>query len=581
MIADKLREYDGFDGLPGGQDGGRLASLIGRDQCARADNLIFRGGAPTTRPGVPKIPVTFSSQVFYYKPDGTAGVQADTGAVGSEAAFQIGLFQGAQAYSAGGVECIIASIGGRLFQVKIKHATATVDEVKLERRNRSTIPMAYMLQADRFFIVQDNEGKPIIFDGVTARRAGKDEIFTGSIMAYGMGRITLIRGREIYFGDIFDGSGKGAEDLLKFTETSFLNEGFPSSLPSFMGKPTGAAFYPQQDTATGTGELLVFGENGAESFFLSLPRERWKDSPFQRTALIDVGALGHRAIVTVNSDLWFRSVDGWRSYRQARAEANEWAQIPLSTAVRDYTEADTQRLLEYGSAISFNNRLHGTCTPQPNQGKLYHEGLLSLDFDVISSFGRTRDPAWDGHWSTVRVLQIVKGRFGGRERAFVFALDANNQNAIYELTKNEVRDESGAIPWELDTRSMDFDSEFNEKKLYSGDLWIEDVREPVTIKVSYRPDQVPEFAEWQTLKPIAPAGQCGAVTCGICPTIRSGYYPRKRLSKPKVECDPVTSRELTRGFEFQTRISGIGHCSVRKLRIHARALAENGKADCK
>jgi len=580
MIADKLRVYDGYDGLSGGQDGGRLPNEIDRNQCARADNLIFRTGRPTTRPGIPRIPLSFSGNVFY-KPDGTAGIEGDVGAVGSSPAFRDGLFQGAQAFSAGGTECIMASIGGRLFQVKIKHAAATVSEVQLERRNRKTIPMAYMVQADRFFILQDNEARPIIFDGVTARRAAKDEIFTGSIMAYGMGRITLIRGNEIYFGDIFDGSGKGAEDLLKFTETSFLNEGFPSSLPSFMGRPTGAAFYPQQDTATGTGELLVFGENGAESFFLSLPREKWKDSPFQRTALIDVGALGHRAIVTVNSDLWFRSRDGWRSYRQARAEANEWAQIPLSTAVREYTESDTERLLEYGSAISMDNRLIGTCTPQPNQGRLYHDGLLSLDFDVISSFGRTREPAWDGHWSTVRVLQIVKGRFSGRERAFVFALDGNNQNAIYELTKNNVRDENGAIPWELDTRSMDFQSPFNEKKIKSGDLWIDDVLEPVTIKVSYRPDQVPEYAEWQTLPTVRPIGQCGTVTCGMCPTIRSGYAPRKRLSKPRVECDNVTSRELTRGFEFQARISGVGHCSVRKLRLHAGVLVEDPKADCK
>jgi hypothetical protein len=110
------------------------------------------------------------------------------------------------------------------------------------------------VQADRWHITQDGESKPIIFDGVVARRALDDEVIVGKIMAYGIGRLIVTRGRDVYFGDLF-GSHEGdpSDSVLKFTETNFLSEGFPAEIPYTQGEITAVSFFPAQDTATGQG----------------------------------------------------------------------------------------------------------------------------------------------------------------------------------------------------------------------------------------------------------------------------------------------------------------------------------------
>src|SRR4029077_13879933 len=131
----------------------------------------------------------------------------------------------------------------------------------------------------------------------------------------------------IYFGDLYGSHiGEPGASVLKFTETTFLSEGGAASLPFTMGHCKGLAFIPEQDTSMGQGQLFAFAEKGAASFFLSLDRTQWKTSQFQVMALIEIGATGDRNITPINSDLWFRSKDGWRTYRQARSEAKGWFQ---------------------------------------------------------------------------------------------------------------------------------------------------------------------------------------------------------------------------------------------------------------
>jgi hypothetical protein len=477
----------------------------------------------------------------------------------------------------------------RLFQiVPTTRNELKITEIALEKRNSTRATTAHMTQADRFHVTQDGEGGAIIFDGLLARRAGGEEIPVGTLMAYGMGRLVVVRDRDIYFGDLFGShAGDPAESVLKFTETTFLNEGFAASVTASMGRITALAFSPQQDTATGDGELLVFCEHGVASIFLSLPREQWKESAFQRISLLNVSARGHRAVVSVNGDVWFRATDGWRFYRQARAEIQGYARVPLSTEVNKWMKADTMERLDLASAIHFDNQIIGTCTPQWNNGRPYHLGLTSLDFDVLSSFGNASKPAWNGHWSKLRVTQLVSGSFNGVDRAFAFALDDDDQNHVYELTNDERRDFDGPIECELVSRSMVFQDTrgakipFNEKQLYGADVWIDDVTDAVTLSIDYKPDQHPEWQTWKTLPEIAPVGTCGAVTCGGCPTIRANFKPRRTIGKPPDECDDeFTKRKTVRGFEFQVRLRWLGHAAIRRFRLHAKDLKEQTGASC-
>src|SRR5207237_361954 len=171
--------------------------------------------------------------------------------------------------------------------------------------------------------------------------------------------------------------------------------GFDATIPFALGKATAATFFPQLDTSTGNGQLMIFAERGAASFFLSLPRDQWKTASFQQLALLTTGLRGWRSISAVNEDLWFRSDDGWRSFRQARSEPVGWSHIPLSTNVHQYLDNDTPELLYLANSIYFDNRIIATCNPYWNNGRPYHNGLVVVDFDILSSFGTKFRPAWN------------------------------------------------------------------------------------------------------------------------------------------------------------------------------------------
>lgn len=599
-IAVQNTVFDGWTSLVGGVDAGREANLIDDNQAAGLENIVCRGGNPQTRPAIVEREADVTSEHFF-NPDGTYDAQSppNPDSISSETAFTTGLFQGAGYYATESLQCLIASIGGRIFKVIPTNMGCTVEEIvvtssggltefggliDLSRQNRGNIPIAYMCQVGKFFVIQDGEASPIIIDSGTARRALAQEVPTGKEMAYGMGRLVVVlNSGEIVFGDIVNGKGNGDIDALGFTETLFLPEGGTSKLQPSMGRPTALIFYPQQDTALGQGELIVWGERGAGSFFLSIPRLQWKDSSFQRDALLDTGNRGHRNPTNVNEDTWFRAQDGWRSYRQARAEVNQWTQIPLSTPVRDFVDAETPWLLEYGSAIHFENRLICTATPIPNQGKLYHDGFVVLDFDILSAFGKNMEPAWDGHWygEELKVLQLVSGIFNWEERAFCFALNEDGENTLFEISKRDIDDSSGPIPWEIVNRRMDCKTPTSEKLLSGGDLWVSDVvsNDGVLISVDYRSDERDEWTAWHSFQAIPQNGTVGAFNDGH-PTARPGYAPRKRLPTPANGCDTQTKRQLRRGFEFQQRIKGTGHCRIRKFRMHARELLENAKGAC-
>ena len=520
MIQDKNRIFDGWLSLEGGVDAGRASDSLAANQAESAINMTFRGGDAATRPGFRKLTESFpsfSSQLFCYREnhfdhgrDHIIGEYQEPGTAvtdppptwfedeNSEFIYRNGKFQTALAYSPhNGEDCIMALIGGRLFKIVPGVSTARVIEVLVtddERnlRNMKESPIAYMVQADKWLIAQDGISNAIIYDATTARRAvtsgdrDSTEVPVGTIMAYGMGRIVVIvNKRDVAFGDLYGSHDlpDPADSLILFTERNFLSEGFDAAIPFQQGVATGAVFFPQLDTSTGNGQLMVFAERGAASFFLSLPRELWKTSQFQILSLLTTGLRGHRSIAVVNEDLWFRSDDGARSYRQARSEQGGWAHIPLSTNVRQYFANDSNRLLRYASAIYFDNRIIFTTSPMWYQGRPNHWGMVAVDFDILSSFGSAIKPAWEGQWFMPAFpIQLLTGTFGGVTRAFVFAIDATNQNQLYELSVDDNDDWDGqCINWQLISRSFDFQkmsqesTPFTENEIYDADIWLKEI----------------------------------------------------------------------------------------------------------
>lgn len=576
--------YDGSDNFALGADGGRRPHLLEANQYEEGDNLICRGGDASTRPPILDMTLTFENPDQWYEDDGTFG--GATGGTGQASfVFANGLFQEASYYGRPDREYLMASIDGRLYRIDPGIGqTASVLDVQLDRRNRKTVPINYHLQADRYLIVQDNESTPIVFDGISAVR--KDSIPTGSIMGSGMGRLVVIDINDrIHFGDIFNGKGNFGADMLDFTEETFIAEGQTTTLLGWQKKPTAIVFIPQQDTSTGVGECVILGENGGESFFLSIAREAWKDGAFQRTALGEgIGNFGHRNAVVINQDFWFKSKDGWRSYRQARAVQDQTGQVPLSTNVEKWVKTETESLRQYGSAIAFNNRLLMLTTPYWNNGKPYHNGGLSLDFAVLSSFGKTLPPAWDGHWTErtmnplvgLRALQLVAGTFNGKHRAFVFCLDSLNRIVLKELMPEPVgNDTGGKITARIRPKSYSFQqgsSPYNEKRLFGMDLWIDRVEVSTSFNASFRPDQTPKFhpvGETKTVTPIQNSVE------GEAPVTFNGYSPRESIESPEEDADEDgTTRNWYRGYELQPEFTFTGRASIRRIRMTAIDIPE-------
>lgn len=519
MIADKNRIYDGWLSLEGGVDAGRSPSVIDPNQCVSAENMTFRGGSLRTRPGFRKMTESFTNpyQCCYginfpfhvigeYAGDQTPPLPPWFAGQDAQTIYRTGIMQCAQAFSPHhGEDCIMALIGGRLFKIVPEVNSAKVTEVApikdttegaFNLRNRKDLTIAYMVQADKWLIAQDGHGRAIIYDSVDARRSvtdttrDKTEVPTGTIMAYGMGRIVVVvNDKDIAFGDLYGSHAlpDPADSIILFTERNFLAEGFDAAIPFQQGIVTGMVFFPQLDTSTGNGQLLVFAQRGANAFFLSLPRELWKTSQFQILALLTTGLRGHRSIAVVNEDLWFRSDDGVRSYRQARSEPSGWAHIPLSTNVRQFLDNDTDWMLKYASSIYFDNRIITTCSPFPNQGRPAHSRMVVVDFDILSTFGTRFKPAWEGSWVlplSIPVTQILTGTFNGVSRAFAFGIDPDGNNQLYELSTDDRDDwDNQRIDWELVTRRFDFQklsqqsSAFAESELYDGDIWLREIIE--------------------------------------------------------------------------------------------------------
>lgn len=314
-------------------------------------------------------------------------------------------------------------------------------------------------------------------------------------------------------------------DLLRFTETAFLNEGGFLQIPSQMGSIRGLSFMPTGDTATGQGELLVFGESGVSSFAVSVPRDMWKSTPgFQRVALSGIGLTSDKTVVAINNDLFFRSLDGLRTYRNARSQQEGYNVTPISTEMDIVLDYDTESLLSSGSAVYHDNRLLFTVSPRENLENIEAEpikvrpisfqGIGVLDFNSLGTSGEKQPAIFDGVWTGLEVLQLVTGITNRLPRCFVFSYDnTSNSNTLWEnypwaLFDYPLGQSAKKIQAAIETRAYDFSSPWNLKKLERGDMWIGELAGDTKVNVYYRPDENPCWFPWHSFNTCSELESC-------------------------------------------------------------------------
>jgi hypothetical protein len=256
----------------------------------------------------------------------------------------------------------------------------------------------------------------------------------------------------------------------------------------------------------------------------------------------------------------------------------------MSKEMARVTKYENQALLGYGSAIVFDNRLLMTALPSV-KGSLgvIHKGIHVLDFDPLSSMTTKLPPAWDGLWCGLRVLQLVKGTFGGRERAYAFVLDSNDNVKLWEITKDDKWDNlTREIVWFIETKDFAFGDPFSLKKLEFAELYRDRLSGTVSTDVKFRPDQHPVWVDWHDWQECATTGNC-TFDSSTCPTV-TNYQPQyrasQRLPQPSDACDAIVNKPYRRGYTFQVRLQFTGYCRLKALRLHAFTMQEDNKGVC-
>lgn len=565
MPNEKQPLADGQTDFSGGMDASRSPELIGQNQISLGVNITLRENYPCTRPSFNRNLLSFA------------------GDIEAEAWWNSNYFQGAEYFNTnGGYPSLIASVGGRIFNLQPQGAGFEVTDITpimangTIDRNSSILTKAYFCQADVYLIIQDGQSLPFIFDGSTVRRANPNipEVPVGTIMAYGQGRLTVGFGDEFLVGDI----NGGATNVLSFTETTYLNGGGSFKLPMNMGNITGMIFTAQQDTNTGQGTLLVFGESGVISVNLSIPRTSWQDTQIVTVTLTDIGTLADRSIITINADIFFRSQDGIRTYRDARAEFGQYSlgnygRTALSYEVSNYLSTDSLLYQPFTSGILFDNRYLMTTLPTLRNGigVPVFQALTAMDFIPVSALRYNQPPVFDGLWTGLDFYQLASGQFSGNIRAFAFArgLDNSGQQELqlWEIGTQPGLD-NGTCPVQcaFESKAFIFGSPLSYKRMSYLRHWANKIEGRVDWTLRIKPDQYPGWEVWQDWTDNAIVQTCLNTEC-----VLTNYQPQYRAGRNSVMApegcltDGADMKTYRTGFSFQIRLEWSGVARITKL----------------
>lgn len=562
-----VRLTDGSVTFEGGVDSGKLSTIqsesnpygLARNKIAWGSNLTVRGGGITQRYGWLKRNKIVSQPAKY---------------------------QGGYMYQPDlDFPYLMLSISGRMYQVRVDTDYSVHDVTTASTVNNALIEQHWLTQAEQFLIDQDNVSEPRVWDGVKLQRVSAmggpaPFIPTGQAMDYFMGRLWIANGREYLAGDIVLGSSGTAQyqkrdSILHVTENTYLAGGGVFIVPTVAGNIRAIAHTANLDTSLGEGRLFVFTRNTIYAVNVTPTRAQWQalSEPLQTVVQRQFGTTSDRSIVPVNGDLFYQSTDGIRSLLLAIRYFQQWGNTSISREENRVIAFNDRALQRFGFGINFDNRLLQSVLPFQTQVGAASSGVMPLDFDLISNLGEKPPPVWEGMLEGLDHLQMFKGDFGGRERAFSIVLSRKTGDIeVWELTNSERFDEDEhRVEWYFETPAYTWGSSFTLKELDSAELWVDRLFGTVDFKVEFRPDSDPCWYLWHEWRECIAKNSCEDVNNPICYPIQpfcESYRTTMVLPKPPRSCGQ-NSRPINIGYQFQLRISIKGFCRVRGLLVHA------------
>lgn len=524
---------------------------IGQAQLAWAGNVTIRNGKPQSRE---------------YR-------------IIQRAVLPKGLLQGAGYFSQNNGQ-IVCSIWGQMWRILVNPLTVTVDEIPLEFRNSALLTQAWFCETVGTILIQDGQSNCIIYDGSVATRADpyQSQVPLGRQMAYGNGRLWVaINGNQIVAGDITT-TTPGSE--LLFTENTYLDGG---GAFLFKGTINALSFLPINNTFSGLGALMVFGEDYCNSLAAQITsRDQWATvtNPSFESVVLPVGAVSQDAVVKVNQDIYFRDSHGavW-SLRSAVSDQLAPGNAPLSREIARLVDFETDQLLPLSSGIYFNNRIFFLGQPVNNLfGAASFQQMISLDAAPLATMRGKSPPAYDGLADGLQFTRLVTGRFSGSQRAFAFSLDEDGNNRLWEIVSGAGPDGyldgnpavtiDNSVTSYLESRRFDFDQPNAKKKLLRCCLWPTSIEESVHIDVYWRTDNRTQWQFWGDLDFCATMDNADASWA----TLASQERGRVGMLTIPENNDPILNLQEAVGYGFQVRIVWTGKMLLDRLSLWSELL---------
>ena len=573
-----------FDGSTSivAQDSDTHPSYLPEYYVSESINRTFRGGINRTRPSIRNINIIAG-------PGQSETIVND---------IENGNFQGAYPYRKVTAEALgdglIISVEGKIYFLHIKNNVAYAYILPgIQTWNDKSLMHTWFVQAEDWVYIQNGYQYAIAWNGDVNEDAyrllptqGKMPI--GTIMEYAFGRVFVSdKYNQIYASDIIFGNGfTDTKNTQNFTEITYWAEGGAFSTPATMGEITAMKVMPNMgNNLRGQGELVILTTNGAFSMDVSIPRSSWNQSNIQRISLLGRGCASPY-VSLVNSELWFRSHDGWAFYSNSQSDFSRYFSLrKLSREVNKWVNLDTRWLRQFASTMYINNYIISTVAPQTKSNDAsglhrYHKGMVALDLD------QTATPApdasltfrWNGLWTGFRPTQLLTAPIDHEQRGFGFSFDIDEKNRIYEIT-SEVGDDyskngTRKIQSSITTGRYDFSrseltNKFMRKKLTGGEIWLSEIPAEVESDVEYRSDS---GQCWNELKVPTTFGcnPCSPVVDGCVPRTGGNQYKRYKFTTPDpTECNDISEIPAVEGSEFQLKINLTGTATIDRVRIMA------------
>lgn len=450
------------------------------------------------------------------------------------------------------------------------------------------------------WLVADNPYSLIVSSAAAPTVPPTNELPAAGPMKYYQGRLWYAVARKVIAGDIVGNASSGTlpfnftDSILKVTENPLAIGGDGFRVPDNSGNVTALNFTANDNSVLGEGELYVFTRKQIYGLNVPVTRTDWinansNNQPLMVVAQRKYGAAGDRAVVAVNGDLFYQTIEpGIRSLKTSVRNDNVWLNIPLSRNENRVLAFNDRSLMDFATGIEFDNRILQAVLPFATPVGVAFRGIIPLDLDIIGSFGQQDvPPAWEGMTQGLNVLQLTEGDFGGRSRAFATAYGDSGNIEIWELTDFSTVDVLPAsgptgnrVGWYFETPAYDFGKLFELKRLDGAEIYIDLVSGTVDVLVEYRTDADNCWQYWDRTQFCSAKNDCEAgtnpdPTCAYpTPTLCLGQRFPLGLPKPQqpANCVTMNQRPVTDGFQFQVRVTLKGFCRVRGILIFALPL---------